>query len=67
MLYSIGKILKEMGVPDHLTCILRNVHAGQETTVRTKQRTTDWFKPGKGCDKAIYCHPAYLTSMQSTS
>ena len=54
-----------MGIPDHLTCLLRNLDAGQEETVRTK--TTDWFKLGKEYDKAIYCHPAYLTYMQSTS
>ena len=53
------KILKEMGIPDHLTCLLRNLHAGQESTVRTRLGRTDI--------KAIYCHPAYLTSMQSTS
>ena len=37
------KILKEMGIPDHLTCFLRNLYAGQEATVRTEHRTTDWF------------------------
>ena len=42
------KILKEMGIPDHLTCFLRNLYAGQETTVRTGQGTTDWFQIGKG-------------------
>ena len=42
------KILKEMGIPDHLTCLLRNLHAGQEATVRTGHRTTDWFQIGKG-------------------
>ena len=42
------KILKEMGIPDHLTCLLRNLHAGQEATVRTRHGTTDWFKIGKG-------------------
>ena len=61
------KILKEMGLLDHIICLLRNLYAGQETTVRTEQRTTDWFKLGKGYDKDMYCHPAYLTSMQSTS
>ena len=40
---QLWKILKEMGVPDHLTCLLRNVYAGQEATVRTGHRTTDWF------------------------
>ena len=42
------KILKEMGIPDHLTCLLRNLYAGQEATVRTRQETTDWFQIGKG-------------------
>ena len=42
------KILKEMGIPDHLTCLLRNLHAGQEATVRTRHGTTDWFKIGRG-------------------
>ena len=42
-----GKILKEMGIPDHLTCLLRNLYAGQEATVRTGHRTTDWFQIGK--------------------
>ena len=42
------KILKEMGIPDHLTCLLRNLYAGQEATVRTGYGTTDWFQIGKG-------------------
>ena len=58
-------ILKEMGIPDHLTCLLRNLNAGQEATVRTGHRTTDWFQIGKGVRQG--CHPAYLTYMQSTS
>ena len=41
---KLWKILKEMGVPDHLTCLLRNLYAGQEATVRTGHRTTDWFQ-----------------------
>ena len=41
------KILKEMGIPDHLTCLLRNLYAGQEATVRTEHRTMDWFQIGK--------------------
>ena len=65
------KILKEMGILDHLTCLLRNLYAGQEATVRTGHGTTDWFQEGKGVRpslyKAVYCHPAYLTYMQSTS
>ena len=61
------KILKEMGIPDHLTCLLRNLYAGQEVTVRTRHRTTDWFTLGKEYVRAVYCHPAYLTYMQRTS
>ena len=44
---KLWKILKEMGIPDHLTCLLRNLYAGQETTVRTGHGTTDWFQIGK--------------------
>ena len=44
---KLWKILQEMEIPDHLTCILRNLYAGQETTVRTGHRTTDWFQVGK--------------------
>ena len=64
---NIWKNLKEMGIPDHLTCILRNMYAGQEATVRTGHGTVDWFLTGKDYIKAVYCHPAYLTYMQSTS
>ena len=53
--------------PDHLIGLLRNLYAGQETTVRTGHGTTDWFQIGKGVVKAVYCHPVYLTYMQSTS
>ena len=45
---KLWKILKEMGIPGHLTCLLRNIYAGQEATVRTGQRATNWFKNGKG-------------------
>ena len=61
------KTLKEMEIPDHLTCLLRNLYAGQEATVRTGHGTTDWFQIRKEYIKAVYCHPAYLTYMQSTS
>ena len=64
---KLWNILQEMGMPDHLTCLLRNLYAGQEATFRTGNRTTDWFQIGKEYIKAVYCHPAYLTSMQSTS
>ena len=60
------KILQEMGILDHLTCLLRNLYAGQGATVRTRHRTMDWFQIGKGVFKAVYWHPAYLTYMQST-
>ena len=61
------KILKEMGIPDNLTCLLRNLYASQEATDRTGHGTTDWFQIGKAYVKAAYCHPAYLTYMQGTS
>ena len=64
---KLWKILKEMEIPDHLTCFLRNLYAGQEATVRTGHGTTDWFKLGKEYIKAVYCHPVYLTYIQSTS
>ena len=64
---KLWTILKEMGISDHLTCPLRNLYAGQEATVRTGHGTTDWFQKEKEYVKAIYCHPAYLTYMQSTS
>ena len=63
---KLWKILKEKGIPDHLTCLLRNLYAGQEATVRNGHGTTDWLL-GKEYIKAVYCHPAYLTYMQSTS
>ena len=46
--HKLWKILKEMEIPDHLTCLLRNLYAGQEATVRTGHGTTDWFQIGKG-------------------
>ena len=61
-----GKFL-EMGIPDHLTCLLRNLYAGQEATVRTGQRTTDCFQIGRGVLQGCICHPTYLTYTQSTS
>ena len=64
---KLWKILQEVGIPDHLTCLLRNLYAGQEAIVRPGHRATDWFKIGKENIEAVYCHPAYLTSMQSTS
>ena len=61
------KILKEMGIPDHLTCLLRNLYAGQEATVRNRNGQCTSSKLGKEYNKAIYCHSAYLTYMQCTS
>ena len=62
------KILNEMGIPDHLTCLLRNLYAGQEAPVRTGHGTTDWFQIGKGVHQApLYCYLAYLTYTQITS
>ena len=58
---------EEMGIPDPLTCLLRNLYADQEATVRTGHGTTDWFQIGKGVRQGYFCHPAYLTSVQSTS
>ena len=64
---KLRKILKEMGIPDHLTCLLRNLYAGQEATVRTDMEKETGSKLGKEYSKAVYCHPAYLTYMQNTS
>ena len=64
---KLWEILQEMGIPDHLTCLLRNLYASQETTVRTGHGPTDGFQIGKEYVKAAYCHCAYLTYMQSTS
>ena len=55
---KLWKILQEVGIPDHLTCLLRNLYAGQEATVRTGHGTTDSSKLGKEFIKAIYCHSA---------
>ena len=54
---NCGKILKEMGIPDHLTCLLRNLYAGQEATVRTGHGTTDWFQIGKGVRQGCILSP----------
>ena len=63
---KLWKILKEMGIPDYLTCHLRNLHAGQEATEPDMEQWTG-SELGKEYVKAVYCHPAYLTYMQSTS
>ena len=54
---KLWKILKEMGIPDHLTCLLRNPYAGQEATVRTGHGTTDWFQIGKGVCQGCILSP----------
>ena len=54
---KLWKILKEMGIPDHLTCLLRNLYAGQETTVRTGHGTTDWYQIGKGVHQGCILSP----------
>ena len=68
-------ILKDMGIPDHLTCLLKNPYAGQKATVRTRHGTTDWFQIGTSTlllqvllyFRFVHCHPAYLTYVQNTS
>ena len=64
---KLWKIRKEMGMPDHLTCLLRNLYAGQEATVRTRHGTADWFQIGKGVHQGCILLPAYLTYMQIIS
>ena len=54
---KLWKILKEIGIPDHLTCLLKNLYAGQETTVRTGHGTTDWFQIGKGVRQGCKLSP----------
>ena len=54
---QLWKILKEMGIPDHLTCLLRNLYAGQEASVRTGHGTTDWFQIGKGVHQGCKLSP----------
>ena len=57
MVVKMWKILREMGIPDHLTCLLRNLYAGQEATVRTGHGTTDWFQTGKGVHQGCILSP----------
>ena len=54
---KLWKILQEMGIPDHLTCLLRNLYAGQEATARTRHGTTDWFQIGKGVHQSCVLSP----------
>ena len=63
---KLWKSLQELGIPDHLTCLLRNMSAGQEVTVRTGHGTTDWFQIGKGVRQGCILSPCYLTYMEST-
>ena len=64
---KLWKILKEMGISDHLSCLLRNLYAGEQQQLELDMEQQTGFKLGKEYVKAVYCHPAYLTSMQSTS
>ena len=57
---NCGKFLKEMGIPDHLICLLRNLYAGQEATVRTGYGTTDWFQIGKGVHQGCILSPCFF-------
>ena len=64
---KLWKILQEMGIPDHLICLLRNLYASQEATVRTGHGTTDWFQVGKGVCQGCILSPCLFNFMQSTS
>ena len=64
---TLWEILKEMGIPDHLTCLLRNLYAGKEATVRNVHGTTNQERLVPITSTTVYCHPAYLTYIQSTS
>ena len=63
---KLWKILQEIGIPDHFTCLLRNLFAGQEAQLKPDMEQWTGSKLGKECVKAVSCHPAYLTYMQST-
>ena len=64
---KLWKILQEMGIPDQLTCLLRNLYAGQEATVIPGHGITDWFQIGKGVHQGCILSPCLFNSMQSTS
>ena len=64
---KLWKILKEVGIPDHLTCLLRNLYAGQEQQLELHMEQQTGSKSGKEYVKAVYCYSAYLTYIQSTS
>ena len=61
------RILKEMGISDHLTCLLRNLYASQKQQLEPDMEQENGSQKGKEYVKAVFCHPAYLTYMQSTS
>ena len=63
---KLWKILKETGIPDHLTCLLKNLYADQEATVRTGHGTTDWFQIRKGVFQGYILSPSWFTYMQNT-
>ena len=63
---KLWKYLKEMGIPDHFTCLLRNMYDAQETIAELDMEQETSSKLGKEYINTVYCHPAYLTSMQST-
>ena len=64
---KLWKILQEMGIPDHLTCLLRTLYAGQEAKLELDMEPQTGSKQEKEYVKAVYCHPAYLTYMQSAT
>ena len=64
---KLWEILKEMGIPDHMTCLLRNLYAGKKQQLELDMEQQTGSKSRKEYIKAVYCHPAYLTYMQSTS
>ena len=64
---KLWRILKETGIPDHLTCLLRNLYAGQEATLRTGHGTTDWFQIGKGIRQGCILSPCLFNLYKSTS
>ena len=57
---KVWKILKQMGIPDHLTCLLRNLYASQEATIRTRHGITDWFQIGKGVHQGYVLSPCFF-------
>ena len=61
--FDYGKFLKDMGIPEHLTCLLRNLYVGQEATVRTGHGTTEWFKIGKGVCQGCILSPFLLFNL----